>query len=164
MKSVALVPRQGVERPSTPVKSFMADDPSVLPPSPHQKKTPAAKTPAAKTPTTKPSAKTSTFKMPAAPTVIRTPSTKVAVKTPAKPVKQVTREPTLIATQGPATPRRTTITQVKEFKFASESRTRRETVSPEKVRKEVSPLKKRVIEPNATSQPKQGTVEVEEDD
>lgn len=63
------------------------------------------------------------------------------VRTPSKPVKQVVRGPTLVATQGakivrPTSPLRPMVTQVKEFKFASEARSRRGTVSPEKVRKE----------------------------
>jgi hypothetical protein len=125
---VVLKKRGDVERPSTPVKTFLAKDPSVLPPTPSPKKTSVATKPVTAT----------------------TPVTPFrGVKTPSKPVKQVMREPKLVATQGPkivrpATPLRATVTQVKEFTFATEARNRRETVSPQKTRVE-SPVKQRTV-------------------
>jgi hypothetical protein len=131
---VVLKKRGDVERPSTPVKTFLAKDPSVLPPTPSPKKTSVAMKPVTAT----------------------TPVTPFrGVKTPSKPVKQVVREPKLVATQGPkivrpATPLRATVTQVKEFTFATEARNRRETVSPQKTRVE-SPVKQRTVKASAST-------------
>lgn len=111
-------PLKNRTRPSTPVKSFLAKDPSVLPPTPSPKKAMAA---------------------PSRPSV--------TTKTPVKPVKETPKEPMIPATQRGArakmparqvsTSRQTT--QVKEFTFASDTRSRRtaRTVdgSPKKERK-----------------------------
>jgi hypothetical protein len=149
---VVLRKREDVERPSTPVKTFLAKDTSVLPPTPSPKKTPVAeRTEATTTPVTP-------FR---------------ATKTPSKPVKQVMRESKLVATQGPkivrpASPLRHTVTQVKEFTFATDARSRRETVSPQKTWVE-SPVKQRTVKPSAStyslkaSSQKQATVDVDVD-
>ena len=95
----------------TPMKSYISTDPSILPPSPSPKKA----------------------------TPLYTPSK--PIKKPAKTAKEVVKGNPPIATSSgkvvrpsspirPASPTRMPITQVKEFKFASEARIRR---SPEKL-------------------------------
>jgi len=98
---------------ATPMKSYISTDPSILPPSPSPKKTVPS-------------------------TSLYTPSK--PTKTPSRPVKEGKGKVVIAASSGkvarpasptrPASPSRMPITQVKEFKFASEARIRR---SPEKL-------------------------------
>jgi hypothetical protein len=120
-------------RPSTPVKTFLAKDPSVLPPSPSPKKTPAAN---AKSPI----------------------KARVSMQTPgktgvSKPVFSVQKGGVGVR---PSSPLRQPVTQVKEFKFASDARSRRKT----------SPVKQAVDDPRMSVQLSpvksiQATVEME---
>jgi hypothetical protein len=93
-----------VVRPSTPVKTFLAKDPGVLPPSPSPKKTPAAN--------------------------IQSPvKARVSIQTPGKTgvSKSAVGSQKGVVGVRPSSPLRQPVTQVKEFKFASDARSRRKT-------------------------------------
>src|SRR5579859_5198185 len=105
--------KNSTPRPSTPVKTFLAKDPGVLPPSPSPKKTPAATAAAA---TAVSPVKT---KVPSGGSPLKKHATMGDVMRPTSPVR-------------PASPLRQSITQVREFKFATETRSRRS--SPEKMK------------------------------
>jgi hypothetical protein len=106
-------------RPSTPVKTFLARDPGVLPPTPSPKKTPAAYT--------------------TSPLKTRSPMKTPGKTTVSKPVFGV-KNGGVVAR--PSSPLRQPVTQVKEFKFASEARSRRKT----------SPVKPGINTPRIPSQ------------
>ena len=118
VKPIPLKQRKRISGPTTPVKTFLGKDPSLLPPTPSPKKPGSA----AVRPST-----------PAGP--------KTEVKLPRKPAKEVSR-PIILATQGgatggkiakpartfrPVSPAKQPITRVKEFHFASDARSRRKT-------------------------------------
>jgi hypothetical protein len=110
IKPIALKNRASSLRPSTPMKTFRAKDPSVLPPTPSPKKAESSAIPT-KTP-------------------LRGMSPS---KTTAKLTKEGARGPTITTTKidskasRPPTAVRQSTTQVKEFKFASDARSRRIT-------------------------------------
>jgi len=118
-------------RPSTPAKTFLAKDPSVLPPTPSPKKTPAANA-LNQTPTTI---------TPTKPSLIFGPSIPGPLKRVVSPVKA----------PRPSTPTRRPVTEVKEFKFASDARIRR---SPTKTQVPVSQPSKPSSLQRSSAQPK----------
>ena len=115
---------------STPIRSFVVKDPTIPPPTPSPTKSMQL-------------------------AIAQTPSRPVSsAKTPAKPAKQGSRGPMILATQSgpnivaqPPSLLRQQVTEVKEFKFATESRTRRvptrENTGPMKTRNESSTMASR---------------------
>jgi hypothetical protein len=103
-KPITLKKRMDVVRPSTPVKTFLAKDPGVLPPSPSPKKTPAAN-------------------------MQSQVKARISMQTPGKTrvSKSVFSAQKGVVGVRPSSPLRQPVTQVKEFKFASDARSRRKT-------------------------------------
>jgi hypothetical protein len=118
-KTIVLKKRTDVVRPSTPVKTFLAKDPGVLPPTPSPKKTPAANA--------------------QSPLKARSPVKTPGKTTVSKPVFGVKNGGVV---SRPSSPLRQPVTQVKEFKFASEARSRRKT----------SPVKQEINAPRIPTQ------------
>jgi hypothetical protein len=113
VKPIALKSQASSSRPSTPIKSFRAKDPNVLPPTPSPKKVGSSSIPT-KTP------------------LRGVPPTKI----PVNPAKEGSRGPIITAAKTgskisrPSTPVRQPITQVKEFRFTSDVRSRRTPGNP----------------------------------
>jgi hypothetical protein len=148
-KPVTLKKRMVVERPSTPVKTFLAKDPGVLPPSPSPKKTPAAN---AQSPV----------------------KARASMPTPGKTgvSKSVFGAQKGVVGVRPSSPLRQPVTQVKEFKFASDARSRRKTspvkqaVDDTRMSTQLSPVKSRqsTVDMEMYTDEEQVGEEVEEDE